>query len=84
LFEMHYLVLLLVVVALYRKRFGLAWAVPLLAWGAPANVSGSPAHVAHVLLVVAAVCAVAYWDWKPWSAVRAPRRKSADPASLSY
>jgi hypothetical protein len=85
LFEMHYLVLLLVVVGLYRKTFGLPWAVPLLAWGAPANVSGSPAHVAHVLLVVAATWAVAYWDWKPRLAVRFSRRpKAADPAPLSY
>jgi hypothetical protein len=87
LFEMHYLVLLLVVVALYRQTFGLAWAMPLLAWGAPANVSGSPAQVAHVLLVVAATVAVAYWDWRPETLVRALRsrwRKPADPAPLSY
>lgn len=87
LFEMHYLVLLLVVVALYRKTFGLAWAVPLLAWGAPANVSGSPVQVAHVLLVVAATVAVAYWDWQPQTLVRALRsrgRKPTDPAPLSY
>ncbi|MGZ4315027.1 MAG: glycosyltransferase family 87 protein [Gaiellaceae bacterium] len=87
LFEMHYLVLLLLVVALYRQTFGLAWAVPLLAWGAPANVSGSPAQVAHVLLVVAATVAVAYWDWHPQTPVRTLRsrgRKPADPAPVSY
>jgi hypothetical protein len=87
LFEMHYLVLLLVVVALYRQTFGLAWAVPLLAWGVPANVSGSAAQVVHVLAVVAATCAVAYWDWRPRVPVRALRsrgRKPADPAPLSY
>jgi hypothetical protein len=87
LFEMHYLVLLLVVVALYRQTFGLAWLVPLLAWGAPANVSGSPAHVALVLAVVAATCAVAYWDPQPQTLVRSLRartRKDADPAPLSY
>ena len=85
LFEMHYLVLLLVVVALYRQTFGLAWAVPLLAWGVPANVSGSAAQVVHVLAVVAATCAVAYWDWRPRVPVRAlGRRKAADPAPLSY
>jgi len=81
LFEMHYLVLLLVVIALYRQTFGLAWAVPLLAWGAPANVSGSPALVALVLGVVAATCAVAYWDWQPPALFR---RKAPDPAPLSY
>jgi hypothetical protein len=87
LFEMHYLVLLLVVLALYRQTFGLAWAMPLLAWGAPANVSGSPAQVMHVLAVVAATCAAAYWDWQPQQLVRAlrsRRRKPADPAPLSY
>jgi hypothetical protein len=85
LFEMHYLVLLLVVIALYRQTFGLAWAVPLLAWGAPANVSGSAGHVVQVLAVVAATCAVAYWDWKPWMPMRAlGRRKAADPAPVSY
>ena len=87
LFEMHYLVLLLVVVALYRKTFGLAWAVPLVVWGAPANVSGSAGQVVHVLAVVAATCAVAYWDWHPQTLVRAlggRRRKAADPAPLSY
>jgi Glycosyltransferase family 87 len=85
LFEMHYLVLLLVVIALYRQTFGLAWAVPLLAWGAPANVSGSAAHVVQVLAVVGATCAVAYWDWRPRLPVRAlGRRKPADPAPLSY
>lgn len=87
LFEMHYLVLLLMVVALYRPTFGLAWAVPLLAWGTPANMSGSPAQVAHVLLVVAATAAAAYWDWRPQTIVRAlrpGRRKAADPAPLAY
>jgi hypothetical protein len=85
LLEMHYLALLLVVIALYRHTFGLAWAVPLLAWGAPATVSGSAAHVVQVLAVVAATCAVAYWDWRPWMPVRAlGRRKAADPARLSY
>jgi Glycosyltransferase family 87 len=85
LFEMHYLVLLLVVVALYRQTFGLAWAVPLLAWGVPANVSGSAAQVVHVLAVVAATCAVAYWDWRPPVPARAlGRRKAADPAPLTY
>jgi hypothetical protein len=87
LFEMHYLVLLLVVVALYRQTFGPAWAVPLLAWGAPANVSGTPAHVLQVLVVVAATCAVAYWDPQPQALIRALRwrgRKDGDPTPLSY
>jgi hypothetical protein len=87
LLEMHYLALLLVVVALYRRTFGLAWAVPLLIWGAPATVSGSSAQVVHVLAVVGATLAVAYWDWEPGAlarALRPGRRKAADPAPLSY
>jgi asparagine N-glycosylation enzyme membrane subunit Stt3 len=87
LLEMHYVSLLLVIVALYRRQFGLAWAVPLLIWGASANAAGSPAQVVHVLAVVAATCAVAYWNWQPRDLVRAlrpGRRKAADPAPLSY
>jgi hypothetical protein len=87
LLEMHYLALLLVVVALYRRTFGLAWAVPLLIWGAPATVAGSPAQVVHVLTVVAATVAVAYWGWEPQALGRAlgpGRRKVTDPPRLSY
>ncbi len=87
LLEMHYVSLLLVVVALYRRQFGLAWAAPLLIWGASANAAGSPAQVVHVLAAVAAVCAVAYWNWQPQALARAlhlGRRKAADPAPLSY
>ena len=87
LLEMHYVSLLLVIVALYRRQFGLAWAVPLLIWGASANAAGSPAQVVHVLAVAAATCAVAYWNWQPRDLVRAlrpGRRKAADPAPLSY
>jgi hypothetical protein len=65
LLEMHYLAALLVVVALYRRRFGLAWLAPLLIWGAPATVAGSPIQVAHVLFVVAITCVVALRDWEP-------------------
>jgi hypothetical protein len=87
LLEMHYLALVLVVVALYRRTFGLAWAVPLLIWGAPATVAGSPAQVVHVLAVVVATLAVAYWGWEPHAlgrGLRPGRRKAADPAPLTY
>jgi len=70
LLEMHYLALLLVVVALYRRTFGLAWAMPLLIWGAPATVAGSTAQVVHVLAVVAATVAVAFRDWRPHALAR--------------
>jgi Glycosyltransferase family 87 len=87
LLEMHYLALLLVVVALYRRTFGVAWVVPLLFWGAPATTAGSPAQVVHVLAVVVATLAVAYWGWQPQAlahGLRSWRRKAADPAPLSY
>jgi hypothetical protein len=63
LLEMHYVALLLVVVALYRQQLSVAWAVPLLIWGAPANAAGSPAQVLHVLVVVAATAVLAYRDF---------------------
>jgi hypothetical protein len=65
LLEMHYLAALLVIVALYRPRFGLAWFVPLLIWGLPATVAGSAFQVAFVLLVVAATICLALSDWRP-------------------
>jgi hypothetical protein len=87
LLEMHYVSLLLVIVALYRRQFGLAWLMPLLIWGASANAAGSPAQVVHVLAVVAATCAAAYWNWQPRDlarVLRPRRRKPADPAPLTY
>jgi Glycosyltransferase family 87 len=65
LLEMHYVTLLLVVVALYRRHFALAWLAPLLIWGAPATVAGSAIQVAHVLVVVALTCALVLRDWEP-------------------
>jgi hypothetical protein len=58
LLEMHYLALLLVVVALYRRTLGLAWFVPLLIWGAPAGNSASLTQTVHVLAVVAVTVAL--------------------------
>jgi alpha-1,2-mannosyltransferase len=81
LLEMHYVSLLLVIVALYRRQLSIAWFLPLLIWGAPANAAGSAAQVLHVLVVVAATCAAAYWDWQPQTLFR---RKAPDSASLSY
>ena len=59
LFEMHYFSALLIVVALYRPRFGVVWLVPLLIWGAPATAAGSTLQLVHVLVVAAAVVALA-------------------------
>lgn len=73
LLEMHYLAVLLVVVALYRKRFGVAWVAPLLIWGASATTAGSTIQVAHVLVAVALTVAFALSDW-PFPFPRPGRR----------
>jgi alpha-1,2-mannosyltransferase len=74
LLEMHYFVALIVVVALYRRRFGVAWVAPLLIWGAPATVAGSSLQVAHVLVVGAATVALALSD-RPARFVRSIGRR---------
>ena len=86
LLEMHYVAVLLVVVALYRRRFGPAWAAPLLIWGAPATVPGSPIQIVHVLAVVAATVALALWDWRPQALVRALRlrRDAGSPTTALH
>jgi alpha-1,2-mannosyltransferase len=63
--EMHYLAVLLVVVGLYRPRFGAAWVAPLLMWGAPGPNQVLLAQRLHVLIVVAATLALALNDWRP-------------------
>src|SRR5207302_1717456 len=77
LLEMHYLALLLVVVALYRRSFALAWAAPLLIWGAAAGNVASPIQIVHVLLAVAATLVLARSDWRPRAIVRALRPRVA-------
>jgi alpha-1,2-mannosyltransferase len=64
LLEIHYLALLLVVVALYRDRLSAAWLVPLLMWGAPEKNNGSGLARVHVLLVVAAVLVLTFSEWR--------------------
>jgi Glycosyltransferase family 87 len=63
--EMHYLAVLLVVVGLYRRRFGAAWIAPLLIWGAPGPNQVVLAQRVHVLIVVAATLALALGNWRP-------------------
>ena len=77
LLEMHYLALLLVVVALYRRSFALAWAAPLLIWGAAAGNVASLIQIVHVLLAVAATVVLARWDWQPQVLARALRPRAA-------
>jgi hypothetical protein len=59
LLEMHYLAVLLVVVALYRRQFGLAWVAPLLLVGAPGSNPGSGVQAAYALALVAVTVALA-------------------------
>jgi hypothetical protein len=59
LLELHYFAGLLVVVALYQRRFGVAWVAPLLMWGANATAAGSALQVAYVLVVAAATVGLA-------------------------
>jgi hypothetical protein len=73
LLELHYLTALLVVVALYRRRFGAVWVAPLLIWGAPATVAGSNVQVARVVVAVAATVALALSEW-PLRLVRSAGR----------
>jgi Glycosyltransferase family 87 len=65
LLEIHYFAVLLVVVALYRPRFGAVWLVPLLIWGATEANNGSGLNRVHVALVVTATLALAMSDWRP-------------------
>jgi hypothetical protein len=74
LLEMHYLAVLLVFVALFRKRMSAAWLVPLLIWGAPEPNNGSGLARVQVFLVVAATVALALSDWRPGAFARDDRR----------
>jgi hypothetical protein len=74
---MHYLAALLVLVALYRKRFGLAWLLPLLIWGAPEPNNGSGLARVQVFLVVAVTLALISGDWRPPAALQAFRPRHA-------
>jgi len=73
LLELHYFAVLLLVVALYRRQFGVAWVAPLLIWGAHATVAGSAIQVVHALVVAAAAVALAMRNW-PMRFVKAARR----------
>jgi hypothetical protein len=57
---MHYLVLLVVPVALYRPRFGAAWFVPLAYWSLPGQENhGSARNIAVMLALTAITLALA-------------------------
>lgn len=77
LLEIHYLALLLVVVALYRNRLSAAWIAPLFIWGASEANNGTGLHRVHVFVVVVAVLVLAMSDWRPRLLTRALRPETA-------
>ena len=59
---LHYLVVLIVPLALYRPRFGIAWLVPLLYWLLPGQEShGSVGNILVAMSLTAAALALAAW-----------------------
>jgi hypothetical protein len=52
---MHYLVLLVVPLALYRPRFGIAWAVPLAYWYLPGQENHGSARNIVVMAALTAI-----------------------------
>jgi hypothetical protein len=77
LLEIHYLALLLVVVALYRSRLSAAWIAPLFIWGASEANNGSGFNRVHVFVVVVAILALAMSEWRPRLLTRALRPETA-------
>ena len=77
LLEIHYFAVLLVIVALYRPRFGAAWLAPLFIWGASQANNGSGLNRVHVFVVVAATLMLAYSDRRPRPLSRALKPEPA-------
>ena len=65
LLEIHYFAVLLVIVALYRPRFGAAWLAPVLIWGSTQANNGTGLNRVHVAVVVAVTLVLAMSDWRP-------------------
>jgi hypothetical protein len=70
LLEIHYLALLLVVIALYRPRLSAAWIAPLFIWGASEANNGSGFNRVHVFVVVIAILVLAMSEWRPRALTR--------------
>jgi hypothetical protein len=77
LLEIHYFAVLLVVVALYRPRFGAAWLAPLLIWGATEANNGAGLNRVHVSVAVAATLALVMTDRRPRLPSRGLRPEAA-------
>ena len=65
LLEIHYLTALLVLIALYHRRFGAAWLAPMLIWGASEANNGLGLNRVHVFIAVMATLILTMNDWKP-------------------
>jgi alpha-1,2-mannosyltransferase len=77
LLEIHYFAVLLVIVALYRHRFGAAWFAPVLIWGASQANNGAGLSRVHVFVVVVATLVLAMSDWRPRMLTRVPPLETA-------
>jgi alpha-1,2-mannosyltransferase len=76
---LHYLIVLLVPIALFRARLSPLWLVPVALWVTPGTDSmGSPWRIATVLVAIAAVAATATLEWAP-----ATKRMAVAQSSLA-
>jgi hypothetical protein len=72
----HYLVLLYVVVALYKKRISAAWIVPLAFWLLPSQDShGSTSIILRLYLIAAVAVVLAVSQRRPLPALVAARSR---------
>jgi alpha-1,2-mannosyltransferase len=70
---LHYFVLLLVPLAIFRPRFSAVWLLPLLLWLTPLNGNGEAIQPLLPTLVAAAIFALALTGTDAWAPDRAPR-----------
>jgi Glycosyltransferase family 87 len=77
LLEIHYLTAFLVLIALYRRRFGAAWLAPMLIWGASEANNGLGLNRVHVFVAVIVMVVLAMSDWRPRLLSRGLRPETA-------
>jgi hypothetical protein len=77
LLEIHYLTAFLVLIALYRRRFGAAWLAPMLIWGASEANNGLGLNRVHVFVVVVTTLFITMSDWRPKLLSRGLRPETA-------
>jgi alpha-1,2-mannosyltransferase len=74
---MHYFAVLLVVVALYERRFGWAWTLPLVFWASPQMGNGTELQTALALATASATIAITVLrarELPPWFSPRLAAR----------